>query len=204
MGIVIEFQYFSPIILFKSLCRQTHLLFEQYESYQKMSFRNRCVIVGADGPKNLSVPLQKGRNQKTLTKDIRIDNRHYWQDQHWKTLTSCYNRSPWFEYYIDELHQLYNRRFSFLVDWNMMGYEWVSKTLDLKLSVNLTADWNSAYGECWEDWRSQLMPNSIEKKFPSFPKYKQVFEDRTGFIPHLSILDLMFCEGKNARTILSS
>src|SRR5688572_2032811 len=118
MRIVIEYQYFSPCILYKYLCLETHLLFEQYEAYQKMSFRNRCLVAGANGMITLTIPLVKGRNQKSLTKDIRMDNRSRWQDHHWKTITSCYKRSPWFDFYFDELEALYKTPCDFLVDWN--------------------------------------------------------------------------------------
>lgn len=199
MGIVIEYQYFPPSILFKSLCPATHLLFEQYESFQKMSFRNRLMIAGAGGSILLSVPLQQGRNQKSLTKDIRVENRTTWQAAHWKTIVSCYNKSPWFEYYRDELDHLYNKRQEFLVDWNLSCFRWISDKLNIDVAVSLTAEWNEFYDvEYWDDWRSRLSPGSICEKFPSAPKYRQVFEERTGFIPHLSILDLLFCEGKNA------
>src|SRR5688500_10627051 len=103
MKIVVDFQYFPPSILFKSLSHATHLFFERYENFQKMSFRNRLMIVGGTGPVLLTIPLRYGRNQKCVIKDVLIDNRIRWQDNHWKTIVSCYNRSPWFEFYFDEL-----------------------------------------------------------------------------------------------------
>jgi hypothetical protein len=203
MGIVVEYQYFAPVIFYKCLIFQTHLLLEQYESYQKMSFRNRCVVAGAGGSITLSVPLMKGRNQKSLVKDTRINHQHRWQAQHWATITSCYNRSPWFEYYFDDLRELYKTRFEFLVDWDFACLTWVLKQLDLKLTVKTSDAWRPTYSpEEWMDWRSRLLPNSIVAEFPDAPRYRQVFEERTGFIPHLSILDLLFCEGRNAADIL--
>lgn len=203
MGIIVEYQYFPPSILFKNLCTKTHVVFEQYENFQKMSFRNRVMVAGANGSIVLSIPLQNGRNQNRMTRDVLIDNRTSWQAAHWKTIVSCYNKSPWFEFYREELHGLYNTRFLFLIDWNLACFNWIIQKMDFDVSVSLTEKWNSSYPlEKWQDWRNLLFPNSIHSKFPEAPKYRQVFDARTGFIPHLSILDLLFCEGKNARLIL--
>ena len=203
MGILVEYQYFPPSILFKSLYSKTHLLFEQYESFQKMSFRNRLMVAGAGGSILLSVPLKNGRNQKSVAKDVRIENRSSWQAAHWKTIVSCYNKSPWFEFYRDELNGLFKTPYEFLVDWNLACFKWILEKLEFDISVSLTTDWKDVYDpQQRDDWRSKLSPNSINSRFPEAPKYRQVFEERTGFIPHLSILDLLFCEGKNARSVL--
>lgn len=203
MGIVIELQYFAPIIFYKTLSSRTHLLFEQYEIFQKMSFRNRCVVAGANGKINLSIPLIKGRNQKTCIKDTRIDNTAPWQGQHWKTIVSCYNRSPWFEFYSDELNELYTTRYEFLVDWNFSCFMWVMKKVNFEISASMTDSWMKDYDQNrWDDWRNLLRPTTIHQLFPHVTKYQQVFQERIGFIPHLSILDLLFCEGKNTLAIL--
>ena len=203
MNLIIEYQYFPPSILYKSISDSIHLYFEQYETFQKMSFRNRVVIAGANGPLQLSIPLRNGRSQKTFTRNILIDNRSSWQSIHWKSIVSCYNRSPWFEFFCDELDQLYKTTYEFLVDWNMACSKWALEKLDLNLPVSVTDSWKEEYDpKEWDDWRSRLLPKTIQSIFPEPPKYRQVFMDRTGFLPHLSILDLLFCEGKNARNIL--
>jgi WbqC-like protein family len=203
MTVIIEYQYFPPHTFFKNLYPSTHLQFEQYENFQKRGFRHRCMIAGADGPVLLSIPLRGGRNQKNLIKDVRVDNRASWQASHWKTIVSCYNRSPWFEYYRDDLSELYKSPFEFLTDWDIACFHWIISKLEINLSVSLTEEWKEKYDpEVWDDWRNRLTPNSIPSEFLEAPRYKQVFEDRTGFIPHLSVLDLLFCEGKNAGKVL--
>ena len=99
MKLIIESQSFYPVIFYKNSSQFSYILFDQYESYQKMSFRNRFMIAGANGIISLTVPLENGREQKRLMKDVRISNAHSWQKQHWKTIESCYNKSPWFEFY---------------------------------------------------------------------------------------------------------
>lgn len=204
MGIILEYQYFPPVILFKALQEDSYLKLEQYENFQKMSFRNRMVIAGGNGKVSLTVPVRGGRNLNCLTSQVLIDDRTDWQSSHWKTLTSCYNKSPCFEYYRDELEAIYKTEYERLVDWNLSCLEWTTEKLGLNISVSLTEVWKDAYDlNEWSDWRGRLLPRSIEAFDPDPPKYRQVFEERTGFIPHLSILDLLFCEGKNAPGILA-
>jgi hypothetical protein len=201
MVLLTESQYFPPVTLFKKVVQFSNIEFDIYEVYQKMSFRNRCVVAGANGPIILSVPLEDGRNQRKPFKEVRIANRSRWQEQHWRTITSCYNRSPWFDFYRDELADLYGQSFEFLIDWNMTCWNWVVPRLGIELSTRFTDSFKASYDkEKYEDWRSRLIPKSIDSDFPDPVKYRQVFEEKLGFIPHLSILDLLFCEGKNAAT----
>jgi hypothetical protein len=162
------------------------------------------VIAGSNGPVLLSIPLLEGREQRKPMKEVRIDNKRKWQDQHWKTIVSCYNRSPWFQFYCDEMEELYRTEHQFLADWNMACWNWMTAKLNLKLITSLTTEYRPEYDpEKYLDFRGRLMPSTIQKQFPEAVRYRQVFEERTGFIPHLSITDLLFCEGKNALTLLS-
>src|SRR5882762_9416912 len=198
MNLIVDLQYFPSIILYESLSEFSNIVFEQYEYYQKMSFRNRCVVAGAEGTINLSIPLEKGRDQRNLLKDVKISDRDDWQGQHWKTIVSCYSRSPWFEFYRDELEGLYRKRITFLLDWNLTCFEWSLKILKMPVSVSLTKEYHKNYEEGnWADWRGKILPKNRGPEGPSARvKYRQVFEERIGFLPNLSILDLLFCEGK--------
>lgn len=205
MKLVVESQYFPSVILFKKSIDFLDINFDLYEPWRKMSFRNRCVVVGSNGPINLSIPVLEGREQKKLLKEVMIDNRKPWQAQHWKTIVSCYNRSPWFSFFEPELDALFRTRVNLLSDWNQTCFEWVTKKLGIDIHID-----NSQYvpgdngaGEV-VDWRNKLMPKTLQHEFPEPVRYHQVFEDRIGFIPHVSVLDLLFCEGKNARQILAA
>ncbi len=200
MNLLVDLQYFPSIILYENLNKFSNIVFEQYEYYQKMSFRNRCQVAGAEGTINLSIPLEKGRDQRNILKDVKISDREDWQGQHWKTIVSCYNRSPWFEFYRDELEELYRKHFTFLLDWNLACFEWSTGMLKIPVSVSLTQEYHKNYEEGnWADWRGKILP---KKRVDLGIKYRQVFEERIGFLPNLSILDLLFCEGKNARVLL--
>jgi len=208
--LLIELQYFTPIIFYKNLNKFSNIIFEQYEYYEKMSFRNRCQVAGGEGVINLSIPLLHGRDQRTLMKDVKISGKNRWQDQHWKTIVSCYSRSPWFEYYRDELGELYLKPYVFLMDWNLACFEWSLKALNIAPRYSLT----DAYIKPTDvnemvDWRNKLLPKNRKDGFDiSIPEmassviYRQVFKERIGFLPNLSILDLLFCEGKRAGILL--
>jgi hypothetical protein len=204
MTLITDLQYFPSSILYKIANRASNILFEQYDFYQKMSFRNRCQIAGSQGRVDLSIPLEKGRDQKTLMKDVRIAGSYRWQDQHWKTLLACYSRSPWFEFYRDDLDLLYRKSFQFLLDWNMACFEWTGRVLAIPARVSLTDVYHPAYEESgWLDQRGKLLPKNIADTahWPPLP-YRQVFGEITGFIPNLSILDLLFCEGQRSKALL--
>ena len=195
MTVVIELQYFPAYTLIKQLGAFTHVLFEQYESFQKMSFRNRMVVAGGTGPILLTVPVRNGRNQKSMMRAVEIDSRVPWQASHWKTLTSCYRKAPWFELYEDSLTRLYKTEFRLLIDWNLACFQWAVEKLNFPVTVSLTENWVPDYtGREITDWRNK---HSSMRKLESVAvqKYNQVFIDRTGFIPNLSVLDCLFCEG---------
>lgn len=205
MIFISDIQYFPSIIFYKNSYNFSHIILEQCETWQKMSFRNRCQIAGPEGIIDLSIPLVKGRDQKALIRDVRIADTLPWQAQHWKTLVSCYNRSPWFDFYRDELEQLYKKPFGFLLDWNMGCLEWSFRVLGLNPAIGLTTEFKPHYPEAEAvDWRGKLAPKNRETLGVAMPRYRQVFEERTGFLPGVSILDLVFCEGKNALRYIQS
>lgn len=183
----------------------THKLkIEQYERYQKLSYRNRCYIAGPNGRIILSVPLLHGRNQRTVMKEIRICNKDKWQSLQWKTLCSAYRRSPWFEFYEDELRPLFERPFIFLIDWNMEVFDRVNRLLGFFPEYEMTLSYEETYPDPVEDLRDTILPGQLKMLQPGdYPRYTQVFQERTGFFPNLSILDLLFCEGKHSKEMLT-
>lgn len=204
MKLLVDCQYFAPVTLWGISTKCTHVIFDGYDRYQKMSFRNRSVIIGSNGPILLSVPLVDGRDQRRPMKEVRIANNMPWQSQHFKTLKSCYNRSPWFQFFEHELEALYEKKFEWLLDWNLACFHWAAAKLGTHFSTELTSGYQENYdpGE-YIDLRNKILPQTINQEFPDPVKYTQVFEDRLGFLPNCSILDLIFCEGKNARQLLS-
>ncbi len=200
-SILLDIQYFGTINYINTLFQDLNIIIEQYESYQKMSFRNRCVVAGSNGMVNLSVPLEKGRGQKELMKDVRISHSANWQQQHLRTIESCYSRSPFFEFYRDGVWNLLEKPEIFLLDQNLKILEWLKKVFKFKGIISVTEKYQKSYPENLRDLRNSFLPkNQLTEAFGI--KYTQVFEDRIGFVPNLSILDLLFCTGPEAVSIL--
>ena len=194
MKLIIENQYFSPVYLFYALKGCSHIIFEQYDVHQKMSFRNRCIIAGANGPITLSIPLDGGRNQKGISRDLKISQRYNWQDQHWKSILSSYNKAPWFEFYSGELEGLYKTPYQNLFDWNLDIFKWVLSKLKMKVIVSVTEEFKKNYNaDEFVDLRNKILPRNYHL-FPG-PEYQQVFMDKIGFISNMSILDHLLCNG---------
>jgi hypothetical protein len=167
-----------------------------------MSFRNRCLIAGAQGIVSLSVPLLKGRNQQLPLNEVRISDAEKWQSRHFKSIRSAYNRSPFFDFYQDELAALYHRPFERLADWNIYCLEWVKEKLPWQTGIRYTDSAVPYLSNGFTDWRNLVLPKNYTEWKPV--KYRQVFEERTGFFPNLSILDLLFNCGPRSFELLSN
>ena len=205
MILLTELQYFAPFILYKNSIYEKYIKLEQYERWQKMSYRNRCTIAGANGLIDLSIPIDGSRNTAALIRDVKIDNVLKWQTVHWRGITAAYNRSPWFEFYADELLQFYETRYTYLWDWNLDLMYWVLKQLKVEVKVDFTDHYEKQItDEDIADYRNKILPKNSIRYAGECPVYSQVFEHRLGFHPNLSIIDLLFCEGNNAAGLLRS
>lgn len=199
--LIIDSQYFGTINYINTLFQFSNIKIEQYESYQKMSFRNRCVVAGSNGLINLSVPLEKGRNGQQLVKDTRISYSGRWQAEHLRTIESCYSRAPFFEFYRDAVWELMGHKHEFLLDLNLSILDWLKKILKLPGEISLTETYCREYPDEVIDLRNHFLPKSFQHETTG-AKYMQVFEDRIGFQPNMCILDLLFCIGTTATDIL--
>ncbi|MEO8583197.1 MAG: WbqC family protein [Flavitalea sp.] len=196
MKFLIDSQYFAPVIYYSDVIEYSYCKIEQYDAFRKMSFRNRCIIAGGNGPINLTVPVMGGRDQKTIIREVKIDNSADWKSRHWKTIESAYNKSPWFEHFRNELFLMYTKKSDWLVDWNMECLLWTTDKLSITTSISTTGSYIKNYPpEELTDHRNLYLPSTINTLFPEPKRYPQVFEDRLGFLPNLSILDRLFCMG---------
>lgn len=207
-SIIIENQFFTCANCINYLFKSTHVTIFSSEAYKKMSFRNRCIVAGSNGLVHLSVPLENGRDQKCLFKDVRISYRDAWQTQHWRTLTSCYNKSAFFEFYRDGVEQFFLKKEAFLFDLDLKIFTWLKGVLKFPAEINVV---DGAAGAPVKtkaaDLRDRWLPKNFQGDFSGNEKsppleYFQVFKNRIGFQPNLSILDLLFNEGPNAADLL--
>jgi hypothetical protein len=201
-----DYQYFGPICFIELVYKQKQLCFDKEAAFTKMSFKNRMVILSAQGPLNLTIPILGGREQKTAIKDILIAYDAPWQAQHFKAIKTCYKRAPYFEYYEADLEKLYATKKEYLVDFLEDCHQFLKKSIKGKWELtdfkkNIIDNSNKL-----EKVSADLEINSIQKtmlpwqpnnyaQFTIQHPYLQVFESSKGFIPNLSILDWLFCEG---------
>lgn len=168
---------------------------DKAENFQKMSYRNRYYITGANGLIQLSIPLQQGREQRNRMDVTGISYNENWQVQHWRTLVSVYNRSPFFQHYEPSLQPLFEKKYDLLHEFNYASTEWLAQQLKADIKITVTDTYVREY-ENSRDVRG-IKPG-VEKKAIEEQPYYQLFNERNGFLPNLSMLDLLFAEGPHA------
>lgn len=200
MKVLLHPSYFPSISQFVVLAKATETVFEKGDNYQKQTYRNRMYIYGANGKQLLSIPIKHlGNNGRQLYKDVKIENDFQWQKQHWKSIESAYRTSPFFEFYEDEFAHLFEKKQEFLFDFNLKTTEIIMDCLQLEADFEFTEEY-FATPKDQQDFRPLV--NAKSKIGQDITPYTQVFEEKHGFIPNLSTLDLLFNEGTNALTYL--
>jgi hypothetical protein len=191
--------YLAPIEHFAYMANHPSIIMEQWANYQKKTYRNRAILMGANGPISLSVPVVKPASLKTPDKDVRIAFDMPWQANQWRTIVSAYRSSPFFEYYADDLAPFYNKKEVFLIDLNIKLTQAIIEALGMSVEVSLSNSYIDTTTE-YCDIKHLIEPSIGSQK--NLPAYRQVFSDRHGFVPNLSILDLLFCKGPEAVELL--
>jgi hypothetical protein len=190
---------------YQKLHRYEHTLIEQYDSYQKQTFRNRCIIATANGLQALTVPVDThpvlgasaAESAKCLLKDVRISDHNQWRRVHWNALQSAYSESPFFEYYADDLHPFFETRYEFLLDFNEAIRQKICELTDIRPDIEYTTGFMPTHADLpVADFRDVISAKHPQPDdgFEVKP-YWQVFRHRHGFLPNLSILDLLFNMG---------
>ena len=193
--------YFGPVQWYQKLHTGHTVYIEACETNAKQTFRNRCVIATANGTQVLTVPVERPADielNRCPIRDLRISDHGRWRQLHWNALQSAYSESPFFEYYADDLRPFFERRYDYLFDYNMAIIETMCELLDVRPDIRLTCDYvPSAFLHPGTiDYREAITPKhpADDPDFTPRPYY-QVFASRTGFIPNISILDLLFNMG---------
>jgi hypothetical protein len=201
MDILIHPNYFPNIHQFTQIIKANNILFEVSDNYQKQTFRNRTYIYGANGKLGLFIPVIHTHKNRELFKDVKISYESNWMDLHLKSLQSAYRSSPYFEYFEDDFIKLYSEKEKFLADFNIKCIKLISNLLDLDLDFKIS----SKYVEKTNDIIDlRDLSNARKEKKIETPKYIQVFESKHGYLNNLSILDLIFSEGKNSVLLMNN
>jgi hypothetical protein len=197
--ILISTAYLPPVEYFTLVSGAEEIFVEKEENYIKQTYRNRCYILSAHGLQLLSVPVFLGSLHKTLVKDIRIDYSKRWQQVHLRALTASYNSSPYFEFYFEKIEKVISGDYEFLIDLNMELAEVILEILKIKKNFSYTSVYEPV-GKISNDYRYNITPKK-ESVF-SEKKHPQVFNITDGFVPRLSIIDLIFNMGPEASSYL--
>jgi hypothetical protein len=193
--ILLSTAYLPPVEYFSLISHADEILIEKEENYLKQSYRNRCYIFSPHGPLLLSVPVYLGSQHKTAVKEIRIDYSKRWQQVHLRALTASYNSSPYFQYYFESIETVISKNKEFLIDLNTELTSLLMNMLKLKGSLLYTTCFQQE-GSAENDYRYKLSPKKAS--LFSVREYLQVFNNNTGFVQPLSILDLIFNVGPEA------
>lgn len=199
MHILIHPTYSPSIAHFVAIAKATSITFEVCDNYQKQTYRNRSYVYGANGKLLLNIPVIYTQKNRQLYRDVQIANPEKWQDIHWKSLQSAYQMSPFFEYYDYELQPLFHKEFSSILDFNLELFSVICNCLEIKTPIYKTTEYLKE-PENLRDYRHLV--NAKKEPHFNFTPYTQVFTQKHGFLPNLSILDLLFNEGPNTLNYL--
>ncbi len=193
MNCILSSAYLGPVSYYMQLNRHETVWTEVYDNYQKQSYRNRCTIASPNGTQTLSIPVVKPQEGKALMKDIRISDHGNWRHLHWNALQSAYGGSPFFEFYADDFFPFYREKWDFLADFNEQLQLLVCKLIGIVPDVRRTTRYEAAPQEGVVDLRENIHPRLAPVEVSR--NYYQVFASRLGFLPDLSIVDLLFNMG---------
>jgi len=188
---------FLPPVEYFAFLTQREVRVESCEHYQKQSFRTRCAILTANGRETLSLPVVHCPEKEPITQ-TRIDYSTPWQRTLWRAIESAYGGSPFFLYYQDALQPFFEERFELLFDYNLQIMRTLIKLLKLPGDIQLTEDFEPMTDN---DLREMIHPRRQSKAdYPLLltEPYYQVFAHKFGFVPNLSIIDLVFNLGPSA------
>lgn len=184
--------YLPPISYFKSLLRFDAIQVEAWESWQKQSYRSRSYIYGPHGAMMLNIPI-KHNEKKSRMGTVEISYETAWQNTHWQAIKTAYGSSPFFEVLGPELEPFYQKEINRLIDWNTELLKLMLNWLQMSPNLSFTENWHP---DVDNDFRESFHPK--RKVNGNFDPYPQVFTDEHGFIPNLSVIDLLFNEGPAA------
>jgi len=196
--------YLAPTAYYAYLYAAREVTEDRGEFFQKQTYRNRCYIATPQGALSLTIPVVRDELNHCPMRNVRISDHGNWRHIHWNALVSAYEKTPYFFYYADDLRPLYEKPFTYLVDFNEALQQTVLSLLALTPRLQISNTYVTNPPANVLDLRQSLSPKVKPAPTLTFEPYYQVFAPRTGFLPNLSILDLLFNLGAESRMVLKS
>jgi len=200
---LIDLQYLPSLEFFAVLLSYENIVFEVEEHFIKQTYRNRCNILAANGVEKLSVPVIGGR-KKIKVKDITIDHTQRWQKDHWRAIKSAYGRAPFYEFFAEYFEPFFLKQEKYLVDLNLGLLTKCLELLQTKINFSFSETYQKEpLDSKTDDLRSVVHPKVSFKNNSLYSPvaYPQVFGKN--FVANLSVIDLLFCEGPNAKSLVT-
>lgn len=196
MSVLIHPTYFPSVSHYVAMLKEDKVVIEVEDNFQKQTNRNRAYIYSANGVQMLNIPIkQDWKCEEHRFKDAKIEHAFGWQKQHFKSLESAYRTSPYFEFFEDDVRALFEKEYVYMLDLNLQIHEFVTDSLGIVIPLEKTLEYNKEVSDDVLDFRHLVNGKKDDNQFES---YVQVFDDKHGFINNLSILDLLFNEGRRA------
>ncbi|MCJ7820216.1 MAG: WbqC family protein [Bacteroidales bacterium] len=200
--VLLSTAYFPPACYLSLAAGSDEVRIEKWENYHKQTFRNRCTILGANGPLDLTVPVLRGSFHKTPIRDLKIDESRRWRDLHLRGILSAYSTAPYFEFYFETIKDVITGKHSYLLDLNMEALEKMLEIIRIDVRVSFTEEFKDE-GMVEGDFRYLITPKKrVRRDLHKEARYQQVFSDRYGFIPGLSIIDMLLNNGPGTGALL--
>ena len=193
-NILIHPTYFPSISHYVAIVQAESVTFEMEDNFQKQTNRNRMYIYSPNGIQMLNIPIKHSKDKHQKYKDVRIENDFGWQKNHFKSLEAAYRTSPFFEYFEDDFRPLFQKKHEFLMDLNYEIFQLVNDSLGINIQPEKTTEFFHEVSD-YTDFRPLV---NGKKDTTQLEEYTQVFNEKHGFINNLSILDLLFNEGRYA------
>ena len=194
MHILLHPTYFPSVSHFVAMTQAEKITFEVEDNFQKQTNRNRMYIYSPNGMQLLNIPVKHSKGGRQKFKDTKIEWAFDWQKQHFKSLEAAYRTSPFFEYFEDDIRPIFEKKHTYMMDLNFEILDIVTECLGTNISFDKTEEYFHEV-ENMKDYR--FLVNG-KKDTSEFDTYTQVFNDKHGYLNNLSILDLLFNEGRYA------
>jgi hypothetical protein len=198
--VLVSTAYFPPAGYMASVIRSGHIIIEGWETYPKQTIRNHCHIYGPNGKQKLTIPVSRPYGNHTKTRDVLISDHEPWQRTHWRSIETAYRNSPFFLFYSDDFRIFFEKPVRYLIDFNTQLLQAIAQILRTEVTFTVSEKF-----ELQPDPISDLRDNSTHlSDLQIFPRYIQPFESMHGFLPNLSILDIIFNLGPDSGSYLNT